>query len=665
MDKSISILSDLTHYMKYARFLPEENRRETYEETVTRNKEMHIKKYPFLKEQIEEAYSDVYSKNILPSMRSMQFAGEAIEVNPARMFNCSYLPIQDLHCFSETMFLLLAGCGVGFSVQKQHVDKLPPINKPKTSRRYLIQDSIEGWAESIRVLMKSFLGTRSLPLFDFRGIREKGSRLVTSGGKAPGAEPLKVCLSKIQTLLNSKEDGDKLRPMECHDILCYIADAVLSGGIRRSALISLFSVDDDEMVNCKSAYDCEIEEILAVTSDKSYNIKLAVYLNGEKIDTKEVFLTEDAYNRILEENKIEWYFLYPERARSNNSVVLERETMDQEVFLKKWNILEQNKSGEPGFYLTNDLEMGTNPCCEIGLNAFQFCNLTSINVSDIETQEELNKRAKHASFIGTLQASYTDFHYLRPEWRKVTEKEALLGVSLTGLASINIFDYDFSEPAKIAVAENERIAEVIGINPAYRVTCIKPEGTGSLVLGTSSGVHAWHHHYYKRRMRVNKNESIYEYLVQNLPSLVEDEVFGNGAVITIPVKAPDNAITRMEHSIDFLERIKYLYENWVLGGHKQGNNTHNVSATVSIRDHEWRTVSNWMWKNREGFNGLSFLPYDNGTYVQAPFEDCTIVDYKDLLGQVRNINLTEIVEEQDETDLQGAIACAGGSCEIF
>ena len=665
MDKSISILSDLTHYMKYARFIPEKNRRETFEETVTRNKEMHLKKFPEIKEDIEEAYKDVYNKNILPSMRSMQFAGEAIEVNPARMFNCSYLPIKDLHCFSETMFLLLAGTGVGYSVQKHHVDQLPEIKKPKTSRRYLIQDSIEGWAESIRVLMKSYLGKRSLPLFDFRGIREKGSRLVTSGGKAPGAEPLKACLNKVHSILDSKEEGSKLKPIECHDILCYIADAVLSGGIRRSALISLFSVDDIEMSSCKSAYNCDLEEILAVTSDKSYNIKVSVYSDNEKVDTKEVFLNEEEYDKFNLSNKIEWYYLYPERARSNNSVVLERKNIEKDVFESQWSILENSGSGEPGFYLTNDLEMGTNPCCEIGLNSFQFCNLTSVNVSNIETQEELNKRAKNASLIGTLQASYTDFHYLRPEWRKTTEREALLGVSLTGLASINIYDFDFAQSAKITVEENERVAKLIGINPASRVTCIKPEGTGSLVLGTSSGVHAWHHFYYKRRMRVNKNESIYSYLIETLPSLVEDEVFGNGAVITLPVKAPDNAITRLEESVDFLERIKYLYENWVLGGHKEGNNTHNVSATVSIRDHEWNKVARWMWDNKNGFNGLSFLPYDNGTYVQAPFEDCTNVDYKNLLDKVQNINLTEVLEEKDETNLQGEIACAGNSCEIF
>ena len=665
MDKSIKILSDLTHYMKYAKYLPEQQRRETYKETVDRNKQMHLKKFPEMKEEIEGAYKDVYEKKILPSMRSMQFAGTAIEVNPTRMFNCSFLPIVDYHCFSETMFLLLSGSGVGFSVQKHHVEKLPEIRKPLKSRRYFIQDSIEGWAEAIRVLMKSFLGDRSFPLFDYRGIREKGSRLITSGGKAPGAEPLKVCLNKIETLLRTKKDGEHLSSIDCHDIQCIIADAVLAGGIRRSALISLFSIDDNRMLKSKSPYDCEIDEIVTVTKDGSHELNLTVLRDNEFVCNKQVFVSQQEYKKILEENKIEWYHLYPERARSNNSMVVVRSQITESLFREKWEILKESGSGEPGFYFTNDKDMGTNPCCEIGLNPFQFCNLTSVNVSNIKTQEDLNNRVKNATIIGTLQASYTDFHYLRPEWKKITERESLLGVSLTGLASINIYDYDFNESASLAVKENEKIAKLLGINPAKRVTCIKPEGTGSLVLGTSSGVHAWHHFHYKRRMRVSKNEEIYDYLKKKLPSLVEDEVYGNGAVITIPVKAPENAITRKEEVIDFLERIKHLNTTWVANGHQEGMNTHNVSATVSIKDFEWDKVRDWMWDNQSGFNGLSFLPYDTGTYVQAPFEDCSNVEYMKLLEEIEQINLSEVIEINDYTNLQGELACAGGSCEIF
>ena len=283
----------------------------------------------------------------------------------------------------------------------------------------------------------------------------------------------------------------------------------------------------------------------------------------------------------------------------------------------------------------------------------------------MESQEDLEERAKAAAFIGTLQASYTDFHYLRAEWRKVTEKEALLGVSLTGLASIDYNDYDFYNASKCAVEENVRVAKLLGINSARRVTCIKPEGTGSLVLGTSSGIHAWHNEYYKRRVRVGKNEAIYRYLVEEIPELVEDEVFGPGAVITIPVRAPQGAITRSEDVTKFLERIKHFKDNWIMPGHNRGMNTHNVSATVSVKSDEWSSVGSWVWDNQDSFNGLSFLPYDSGTYVQAPFEDCDEKEYERLSRYVKSINIENIVEIEDNTDLQGELACSGASCEVF
>jgi ribonucleoside-diphosphate reductase alpha chain len=285
-------------------------------------------------------------------------------------------------------------------------------------------------------------------------------------------------------------------------------------------------------------------------------------------------------------------------------------------------------------------------------------------VADVESQEDLNDRAEKAAFLGTLQASYTDFHYLRPQWKKQTEKEALLGVSLTGIASIDESRFDFVEASRCAVAENERVADLLGINPAKRVTCIKPEGTGSLVLGTSSGVHAWHNHYYKRRLRVGKNEAIYKYLLDEVPEILEDEVFGDGAVITIPVKAPDSAKIRTEDVTQFLERVKYFTNSWVKSGHNGGMNTHNVSATVSIKPEDWGKVSLWLWDNQDSFNGLSFLPYDTGTYVQAPFEDIDEDEYLRFSKHIKRINLEEVLELEDNTNLQGELACAGGACEI-
>ena len=664
MDKNLEFLSDLTHHMKYAKYLPEKQRRETFRESVDRNKQMHIDNFPDLEEDIEGAYRYVYEKKVIPSMRSMQFAGMAIDVNPTRMFNCSYLPIQDTLAFSETMFLLLSGAGVGYSVQRHHVDKIPEIRKPIKSRRYLVQDSIEGWADAVKVLMKAYFHGRSLPLFDFRAIRDKGARLVISGGKAPGPEPLKKSLNTIQSMLDSKKDGEKLTPLECHDILCLIADAVLAGGIRRSALISLFSIEDEEMLNCKSAYNAVEEEVLSVT-EGAYNLRVSVWKGDKYYKTTDIFLDDESYNKFKETGKLEWYYFYPERARSNNSIVVARPLITKDVFEAKWSVIQNSGSGEPGLYFTNNIELGSNPCCEISLNPYQFCNLTSINVSNLENQDDLNERARAAAFIGTLQASYTNFHYLRPQWKKQTEKEALLGVSLTGIASIDETDYDFKEAATKAVEQNAEISQKIGINPARRITCVKPEGTGSLVLGTSSGIHAWHNEYYKRRIRVGKNEAIYKYLLETVPEVVEDEIFGPGAVITVPVRAPNNAKTRGEHVEDFLNRIKYFTNSWVRGGHKGGMNTHNVSATVSIKPNEWNQVSSWLWDNQDSFNGLSFLPYDNGTYVQAPFEDIDETEFNRFSQYIKSINLENVKEIEDNTDLQGELACSGGSCEVF
>ena len=599
MDLEKSILSDITVHMKYAKYLDDKQRRENWDELVTRNMNMHIKKFPQLEDKIRENYKMVYDKKVLPSMRSMQFGGKPIEVSPNRIFNCAYCPIDDPRVFGEIMFLLLGGTGVGFSVQDHHVNKLPEIRKPSTkrTRRFLIGDSIEGWADAVKALIQSYFKGTSKLRFDFSDIRPKGARLVTSGGKAPGPQPLKECLLKIGGLLNEKENGDQLSPIEVHDIVCYIADAVLAGGIRRAALISLFSADDNEMLGAKAGA---------------------------------------------------WWELNPQRGRANNSVVLMRHKIDKETFLNVWKRVEESRSGEPGFYLSNDKDWGCNPCCEIGLRPFQFCNLVEINVSDVTEQEELNARARVASFIATLQASYTDFHYLRPVWKRTTEKEALIGVSMTGIASGGVLNLNMTEASLEVNKMNRQVAFQIGINKAARTTCVKPAGTTSLTLGTSSGIHAWHNEYYLRRIRVGKNEAIYHYLENNLPELIEDDKFiANTAVISIPQKAPEGAITRHESAFDLLERVKKVSKEWVRGGHHKGSNGHNVSATISIKDDEWDSVGEWMWENKEHYNGLSVLPYDGGTYVQAPFEDCTKETYESMSQLVKNVDLDLVIETED------------------
>ena len=618
MELSNKILSDITVYMKYAKYLPNKNRRESWEELVSRNKEMHQKKYPKIKDEIEEVYQMVYEKKILPSMRSLQFGGKPIEISPNRVYNCAYLPIDHVDAFSETMFLLLGGTGVGFSVQKHHVDTLPEIRKPnpKRSRRYLIGDSIEGWADAIKVLVESYFGVKtSTPIFDFSDIRQKGALLVTSGGKAPGPQPLKDCIHNIKKVLDAKTDGDKLSPIEVHDMVCHIADAVLAGGIRRAALISLFSADDNEMISCKSG---------------------------------------------------SWWELNPQRGRANNSAVLLRHKVTKEFFLDLWKRIELSGAGEPGIYFSNDKDWGTNPCCEIGLRPYQFCNLCEVNASDIESQEDFEKRVKGAAFIGTLQAGYTDFHYLRDVWKRTTQKDALIGVGMTGIGSGVVLGYDMKSAAKAVKEENERVANLIGINKAARTTTVKPSGTSSLVLGTSSGIHAWHNDYYIRRIRVGKNEAIYTYLSINHPELVEDEVFRphDTAVISIPQKSPEGSILRYESPFELLDRVKRVSKEWIKFGHRGGQNTHNVSATVSLKEEDWELAGNWMWDNREHYNGLSVLPYNGGTYQQAPFEDCDVEKYESMMKSLSSVDLSKIVELQDNTDLSGEVACAGGACEI-
>ena len=615
MDLASQILSDITVYMKYARYLEDKTRRETWQELVTRNMRMHIKKYPELKNEIEKNYSFVFEKKVLPSMRSLQFGGKPIEVAPNRIFNCAFCPIDDWRAFGEVMFLLLGGTGVGFSVQNHHVEKLPEIQRPNEnrSRRFLVADSIEGWADAVKALVRNYFFGGSKIRFDFGDIRAKGEALVTSGGKAPGPQPLRECLIKVQGILEDKKTGEKLTPIEVHDIVCHVADAVLAGGIRRAALISLFSADDGEMLASKTG---------------------------------------------------NWWETNPQRGRANNSVVLLRHRVEKDFFIDLWERVRASKCGEPGF--SNDKDYGTNPCAEIALRPFQFCNLVEVNVSNVESQEDYEQRCTAASFIATLQAGYTDFHYLRDVWRRTTEKEALIGVSMTGIASGRVLEMDMLSAAKTVKEENARVAKIIGISPSARCTTVKPAGTTSLVLGTSSGIHAWHNTHYVRRIRVGKNESIYSHLLQNHSELIEDEYFRphDTAIISVPQKAPQNAVLRDESALQLLRRVKKVSDVWVKPGHRSGQNSHNVSATISVKEAEWNDIGDWMWENRDCYNGLSVLPYDEHTYKQAPFEDCSSETYEKMFQNLTKVNLSNIIEEEDNTDLKGELACAGGACEI-
>jgi ribonucleoside-triphosphate reductase len=615
MELGSEILSQITIFSKYAKYIPEVKRRETWEEIVSRYEVMLMQKFPNLKKEIMENAGYIVDKKVLPSMRALQFSGMAAEVNNARIYNCCYLPMDSVHCFSESMFLLLGGTGVGYSVQFQHVEKLPEIIKPVKQKRYLVQDSIIGWADAVKVLMKSYFGKGAKPIFDYRDVRPKGSRLITAGGKAPGPEPLKICLTHIEAILDRKQNGEKLTTLEVHDIMCHIANSVLSGGIRRAAMIALFSHDDEEMLTCK-------------------------YGN--------------------------WWELNEQRGRSNNSAVLERGQITEEQFKALWKKIELSNSGEPGFYWTKNAEWGTNPCCEIALRPYQFCNLCEVNVSDIKDEQDLFDRVRIAAFFGTLQASFTDFHYLRPIWQKTTEKDALLGIGMTGIGSGEILKYDLEKAAEIAKEVNAEYADLIGINRAARVTCIKPSGTTSCVLGTASGIHAWHNDYYLRTVRFNKSEDIAKYLMANHPEMCEDDVLRSHDTLCarIPIKAPEGSIMRSETPIDLLERVKHFSVNWIKSGHRNGYNTHNVSATVSLKEDEWLPVGEWMWKNREHYNGLSVLPYWGGTYQQAPFEDITKEEYEERVSRLTSMDLTSIVEEDDTVNFGAIAACAGANCSV-
>lgn len=615
MELNQQILSDLIIYMKYARYLPELKRRETWDEICTRYQHMMVEKYPHQSLELEEAMQWVRQRKVLPSMRAMQFAGPAIARNNSRIYNCAYLPVDDIRAFPETMFLLLGGTGVGYSVQQHHVDQLPRIKKAQKHRRFLIGDSLEGWADAIKVLLKAYFGmSEYLPDFDYSDIRPKGARLVTAGGKAPGPEPLKICVAHVQALLDRKTEGEKLTPLECHDLMCHLANAVLAGGIRRSAMIALFSHGDEEMLTCKFG---------------------------------------------------NWWELNEQRGRANNSVVLHREGITRTQFMELWKKIEWSGSGEPGFYFTNHTDWGTNPCCEIALRPFQFCNLCEVNVSDVEAQDELNARVRVAAYLGTLQAGFTDFHYLREVWKTTTEQDALIGVGMTGIASGKVLKLDLNEAAQEVKHVNLETSSAIGIQFAARCTTIKPSGTSSLVLGTSSGIHAWHAPYYIRRVRIGKNEALYDYLQHANPELLEDDLLNSRqAIICVPQRAPEGSIVRTEPTLNLLERIKKFNAEWIRNGFRRGDNANNVSATVSIPDGDWPAVGQWMWENKASYNGLSVLPFDTGSYQQAPFEEISEKKFLEMEESLRALDLTHVVEAEDETDHKAEAACAGGTCQL-
>ena len=500
-DKGIELLSATVVYNKYAKYNTALQRRETWEEIVDRYVAMMVKKYPKLENAILENASYIYDKKVLMSMRAAQFSGAAVEKNETRGYNCSFMPMDHYKAFSETMFLLLSGCGVGYSVQARHISQLPAIKKPTDKKKFLIGDSIEGWADAVKALMKAYMGiTKYRPKFDYSDIREKGARLVTAGGKAPGPDPLRISLTKIESILYNKEDGSQLTDFEVHLINCIIADAVLAGGIRRAAMISLFDKDSKEMLTCK-------------------------------------FGT--------------WWEKYPELGRSNNSAVVIRDEITKEEFTELWTAIEASGSGEPGLSLTDNPDWGFNPCHEIALRPNTFCNLTEINAGTIESDTDFYARCRVASFFGTLQAGFIDFHYLRPIWRKNSVEDSLIGVGITGICNGNILDlyekdsFLLKNGAKVVAVQNEIVSKRIGIPVAARQTTIKPSGTTSCVLGTSSGIHAWHNKKFIRNIQCAVGDDLYTFMSNHHPELITIMDYDpKTAVVGIPLNAPENGVIR-------------------------------------------------------------------------------------------------------------------------
>jgi ribonucleoside-diphosphate reductase alpha chain len=576
---------------------------------------MNLDRFPKLSKDIIRAYKQVHELKVMPSMRSLQFGGEAINKNNARIYNCAFVHIKYERVFAEALYLLLCGCGVGYSVQRHHISQLPGLRKPRRENTHIIHDSIEGWADAVDALMKAYFNGAIRPIFDYSQISPKGTYLLTTGSKAPGPEPLRIALTLVEMKLQNAVNR-KLSSLELHDIMCILADCVLAGGIRRAALISLFDKNDKEMLACKQG---------------------------------------------------KWWEKAPHRGRANNSAVLVRSETTYEEFREVFDACIASNSGEPGFLWVDDKETGANPCVEIGLQSNQFCNLTSTNMTGIKDERDFLKRIEAAAFLGTIQGSYTDFHYLGPRWKEVTESEALLGCSFTGIADASSISAELlRKGAQLVLDVNEKYSKIIGTNLSARTTAIKPEGTASCVLGSASGIHARHADYYLRRIRMNKEESLAKYLKLTVPELVEDDLFSSrDVVVTVPQESPKGSITRHQESANsLLERVLFYNENWVKPGHRSGAARHNVSCTINYKPEEVEALAIRMWDTRDIYSGISLLPYDGGSYQQAPFEDCTEEKFQEYNKLVKDIDLTKVLEMDDQTNLAQQLACAGGVCEI-
>lgn len=596
---SLAELKSYTFTSKYARWNKKKQRRETWGEACDRVEDMMMRKYadcPEVHEDIAWAYSQMRKKRVLGSQRALQFGGDPILKANMRIFNCISSYCDRPRFFQECMYLLLCGCGTGFSVQRHHVAKLPEfVDEIKYTKKFVIEDTIEGWSDAIGVLVGSYLKCDLFPEyngrqveFDFSEIRPAGAELSSSGGKAPGPKPLKKALKKIEEILaEAFANQDRLSTIQCYDMIMHAADSVISGGVRRSATICMFSEDDEDMMNAKTG---------------------------------------------------NWFYENPQRGRSNNSVVLLRDKCSEQQFV---DIVAKIKEfGEPGFVLVDDLESLYNPCVEInlygynekGMSGWEACNLSTINCKTVKSEEDFYQYCRAAAIIGTLQAGFTDPGYLTDVSKEIMEREALIGVSMTGIMENPDICLDpriQRQGAKLIKKTNRRIANLIGINPAARTTCIKPEGTASCVLGTSSGIHPHHARRYIRRVQANVLDEVYQFFKKQNPNACEESVWSandSDDVISFCVEVPDGAkIKNQMSAIELLKNVKSTQKNWVTHGRDEELCVkpwlnHNVSNTINVKPEEWGEVAKFIYKNRHYYCGISLLPISGDKdFAQAPF----------------------------------------------
>ena len=636
-------LSNYIHSSKYAKYIPDLHRRETFKETVLRVRRMHYNRFPNLQTEIYKAFDFVLAKKVLPSMRSMQFAGEPILERNERIYNCSFTLIDRIDVFGKILYLLLCGVGVGYSVQEQHVKKLPRLSGQDQAlvMHHIIEDTIEGWANAVEDLIFSFVHGFHVE-FSYQKIRPMGSQL-KSGGKAPGHSDLKEALEETRSIL-IKADGRKLKTLECHDIICHLSKAVLAGGIRRSSLIALFSKDDNEMLSCK------------------------------------------------DKNNFNFGAFNPQRALCNNSVVLDPNTClkDDLRFIMEWN---KKGYGEPGFIFLEDMDTGVNPCGEIGLDpvwkapyldeplscdnrkhynegvqketGFGFCNLVEINAAACDDVAEFYRACQHASFIATLQASYTSFPFIGKVSEDIAKRDALIGVSITGMMDAKPFIFDglVLEAGAIEVQRtNELTAKKIGIEPAARCTCIKPSGTSSLELGgVSTGIHPQISKNYLKRIIANPLEPVAQFFKKYNPHMVETKPNGD-LCITFPIETKGKKVTDFTAS-EFIKKILHVYNYWIWPTNLRGP-SHNVSCTVTVCPNEWDEVLASVWRNRGSIRCMTFVPWDGRKFEFMPNEPIHPEDGRWIKLIEKYIPVDyELMEESEDTTLRGA-ACDGVKCGI-